>query len=280
MLRNLLSENESQKALQSLGELVSSAAAPIKPYNPAKFQQRGKVPQETASDGKAVQTEKKAHKKARLKGKEKGKADTDATRQDPKQQKHALTAEQREAVKKERAKRKERKEANKRRRAKKRKAAARERPSWLRKWIAAGTNEVTRALEHNKLACLFICKDSTQVSDEAKDKNIIVQHLPSLAAATGTPFCSINLTKEQLFLLFGLHSLRAFGFYKTVDGEQKENAEKVAKVVATVCSLLDSKKSSTRPQSVGDEPKRKRDQHEGQTEEGESNVSKKMKPSQ
>ncbi|EKX39777.1 hypothetical protein GUITHDRAFT_114025 [Guillardia theta CCMP2712] len=72
--------------------------------------------------------------------------------------------------------------------------------------FCVGLNEVTRALERDKLALVIVCKDSKP--------SFIVHHLLAAAAVRNTVICSIGETSLSLGELFGYPSALAVGFFK------------------------------------------------------------------
>lgn len=83
-------------------------------------------------------------------------------------------------------------------------------PGWthfdLRKQLAIGINEVTRALEKNELHLVLVCKSAKPP--------LITMHLIGLSASRAVPACQVPRLSESLAPVLGLKSILALGFRK------------------------------------------------------------------
>ncbi|KAJ1100844.1 hypothetical protein NDU88_005919 [Pleurodeles waltl] len=83
-------------------------------------------------------------------------------------------------------------------------------PGWthcdLRKQLAIGINEVTRALEKNELHLVLVCKSAKPP--------LITMHLIELSASRAVPACQVPRLSESLSPVLGLKSILALGFRK------------------------------------------------------------------
>ncbi|NWW47255.1 RPP38 protein, partial [Pedionomus torquatus] len=79
----------------------------------------------------------------------------------------------------------------------------------IRRQLAIGVNEVTKALEKNKLLLLLVCKSAKPA--------MITSHLIQLSASRVTPAGQIPRLSETVAPLLGLTSVLALGFKKQSD---------------------------------------------------------------
>ncbi|NXY24204.1 RPP38 protein, partial [Atrichornis clamosus] len=89
-----------------------------------------------------------------------------------------------------------------------------EKPGWtdisIRRQLAIGVNEVTKALEKNELLLLLVCKSAKPA--------MITSHLIELSASRATPAGQVPRLSETVAPLLGLTSILALGFKKHSDG--------------------------------------------------------------
>ncbi|NXX90140.1 RPP38 protein, partial [Centropus bengalensis] len=83
-------------------------------------------------------------------------------------------------------------------------------PGWtdisIRRQLAIGVNEVTKALEKNELRLLLVCKSAKPA--------MITSHLIQLSASRATPAGQVPRLSETVAPLLGLTSILALGFKK------------------------------------------------------------------
>ncbi|CAI9539623.1 unnamed protein product [Staurois parvus] len=79
----------------------------------------------------------------------------------------------------------------------------------IRKHLAIGINEVTRALEKNEVHLVIVCKSAKP--------QMIIQHVPELSASRGVTACLLPRLSENVAPVLGLKSVLALGFKKTSD---------------------------------------------------------------
>ncbi|XP_075067318.1 ribonuclease P protein subunit p38 [Mixophyes fleayi] len=88
-----------------------------------------------------------------------------------------------------------------------------EKPGWthrdLRKQLAIGINEVTRALEKNELYLVIVCKSAKP--------EMITKHIIELSASREVPACQLPRLSENIAPVLGLKSVLALGFRKSSD---------------------------------------------------------------
>ncbi|NXE87427.1 RPP38 protein, partial [Menura novaehollandiae] len=88
-----------------------------------------------------------------------------------------------------------------------------EKPGWtdisIRRQLAIGVNEVTKALEKNELLLLLVCKSAKPA--------MITSHLIELSASRATPAGQVPRLSETVAPLLGLTSILALGFKKHSD---------------------------------------------------------------
>ncbi|XP_056375077.1 LOW QUALITY PROTEIN: ribonuclease P protein subunit p38 [Hyla sarda] len=84
-------------------------------------------------------------------------------------------------------------------------------PSWthadLRKQLAIGINEVTRALERNDLSLVIVCKSAKP--------DIITKHIIELSHSRDVPACQLPRLSENVAPALGLTSVLALGFRRS-----------------------------------------------------------------
>ncbi|XP_053914906.1 ribonuclease P protein subunit p38 isoform X2 [Cuculus canorus] len=89
----------------------------------------------------------------------------------------------------------------------------RQNPGWtdisIRRQLAIGVNEVTKALEKNELLLLLVCKSAKPA--------MITSHLIQLSASRATPAGQVPRLSETVAPLLGLTSILALGFKKQSD---------------------------------------------------------------
>ncbi|NWI62040.1 RPP38 protein, partial [Todus mexicanus] len=79
----------------------------------------------------------------------------------------------------------------------------------IRRQLALGVNEVTKALEKNELLLLLVCKSAKPA--------MITSHLIQLSASRATPAGQVPRLSETVAPLLGLTSVLALGFKKQSD---------------------------------------------------------------
>ncbi|XP_017672611.1 PREDICTED: ribonuclease P protein subunit p38 isoform X1 [Lepidothrix coronata] len=88
-----------------------------------------------------------------------------------------------------------------------------QKPGWtdisIRRQLAIGVNEVTKALERNELLLLLVCKSAKPA--------MITSHLIELSASRATPAGQVPRLSETVAPLLGLTSILALGFKKQSD---------------------------------------------------------------
>lgn len=86
-------------------------------------------------------------------------------------------------------------------------------PGWshtdLRKQLAIGINEVTRALEKNDLYLVIVCKSAKP--------EMMTKHIIELSYSREVPACQLPRLSENLAPALGLNSVLALGFRKSSD---------------------------------------------------------------
>lgn len=80
-------------------------------------------------------------------------------------------------------------------------------PVHVRKQLAIGVNEVTRALERNELLLVLVCKSVRPA--------IITSHLIPLSLSRMVPACQVPRLSERIAPIIGLQCVLALGFRKT-----------------------------------------------------------------
>ncbi|XP_014808426.1 PREDICTED: ribonuclease P protein subunit p38 [Calidris pugnax] len=79
----------------------------------------------------------------------------------------------------------------------------------IRRQLAIGVNEVTKALEKNELLLLLVCKSAKPA--------MVTSHLIQLSASRATPAGQVPRLSQTLAPLLGLTSILALGFKKQSD---------------------------------------------------------------
>lgn len=79
-------------------------------------------------------------------------------------------------------------------------------PVCVRKQLAIGVNEVTRALERNGLLLVLVCKSAKPA--------LITSHLIQLSLSRSVPACQVPRLSETLAPVIGLKCILALGFRK------------------------------------------------------------------
>ncbi|KFP24232.1 Ribonuclease P protein subunit p38, partial [Colius striatus] len=101
-----------------------------------------------------------------------------------------------------------------------------QKPGWtdisIRRQLAIGINEVTKALEKNELLLLLVCKSAKPA--------MITSHLIQLSASRGTPAGQVPRLSATLAPLLGLTSTLALGFKKPSD----QFAEAIQAIISKV----------------------------------------------
>ncbi|KAM5157985.1 ribonuclease P protein subunit p38 [Mantella aurantiaca] len=86
-------------------------------------------------------------------------------------------------------------------------------PGWtsgeVRRHLAIGINEVTRALEKNQVRLVIVCKSAKPP--------MITRHITELSASRGVTACQLPRLSENVAPVLGLKSLLALGFRDTSD---------------------------------------------------------------
>lgn len=80
-------------------------------------------------------------------------------------------------------------------------------PAQVRRQLAIGVNEVTRALERNELLLVLVCKSVKPA--------IITSHLIPLSVSRMVPACQVPRLSERIAPVIGLKCVLALGFKKT-----------------------------------------------------------------
>ncbi|KFV16008.1 Ribonuclease P protein subunit p38, partial [Tauraco erythrolophus] len=95
----------------------------------------------------------------------------------------------------------------------------------IRRQLAIGVNEVTKALEKNELLLLLVCKSAKPA--------MITTHLIQLSASRATPAGQVPRLSETIAPLLGLSSILALGFKKQSD----KFAEAVEAIIPKIPAL-------------------------------------------
>ncbi|NWU44294.1 RPP38 protein, partial [Hylia prasina] len=103
-----------------------------------------------------------------------------------------------------------------------------QKPGWtdimIRRQLAIGVNEVTKALEKNELLLLLVCKSAKPA--------MITSHLLELSASRATPAGQVPRLSETVAPLLGLSSILALGFKKPSDKFTEAIAAIIPKIPA------------------------------------------------
>ncbi|NXY64522.1 RPP38 protein, partial [Callaeas wilsoni] len=101
-----------------------------------------------------------------------------------------------------------------------------QKPGWtdisIRRQLAIGVNEVTKALEKNELLLLLVCKSAKPA--------MITSHLIELSASRATPAGQVPRLSETIAPLLGLTSILALGF--------KKHSDKFTEAIAAIIPKL------------------------------------------
>lgn len=98
-------------------------------------------------------------------------------------------------------------------------------PVHVRKQLAIGVNEVTRALERNELLLVVVCKSVKPA--------IITSHLIQLSLSRTVPACQVPQLSERIAPVMGLKCVLALGFRKNT----MDFADEVGAIIPRVPSL-------------------------------------------
>ncbi|NXW71243.1 RPP38 protein, partial [Hirundo rustica] len=103
-----------------------------------------------------------------------------------------------------------------------------QKPGWtdiiIRRQLAIGVNEVTKALEKNELLLVLVCKSAKPA--------MITSHLIELSASRATPAGQVPRLSETIAPLLGLTSILALGFKKPSDKFTEAIAAIIPKIPA------------------------------------------------
>ncbi|NXK72792.1 RPP38 protein, partial [Amazona guildingii] len=94
----------------------------------------------------------------------------------------------------------------------------------IRRQLAIGVNEVTKALEKDELLLLLVCKSAKPA--------MITSHLIQLSASRATPAGQVPRLSETIAPLLGLTSILALGFKKQSDNFTEAIAAIIPKIPA------------------------------------------------
>ncbi|KAM5235755.1 ribonuclease P protein subunit p38 [Ctenodactylus gundi] len=98
-------------------------------------------------------------------------------------------------------------------------------PLHVRKQLAIGVNEVTRALERSELRLVLVCKSVKPA--------IITSHLIQLSLSRSIPACQVPRLSERIAPVLGLKCVLALGFRKATT----DFADEVSAIIPRVPSL-------------------------------------------
>lgn len=98
-----------------------------------------------------------------------------------------------------------------------------------RRQLAIGINEVTKALERNKLKLVLVCKS-------VRPKHM-TNHLIALSATRGVPACQVPRLSESVSKHLGLKSVLALGFRRGAGKDDEVFADTVDAIKPRVPSL-------------------------------------------
>ncbi|KAM8825770.1 ribonuclease P protein subunit p38 isoform 1-T2 [Synchiropus picturatus] len=98
-----------------------------------------------------------------------------------------------------------------------------------RRQLAIGINEVTKALERNKLKLVFVCKS-------VRPKHMI-SHLIPLSATRGVPACQVPRLSQSISEPLGLKSVLALGIRECASQEEEIFTDIVAAITPRVPPL-------------------------------------------
>ncbi|KAM4687338.1 ribonuclease P protein subunit p38 [Discoglossus pictus] len=145
-------------------------------------------------------------------------------------------------------------------------------PGWtnvdLRKELAIGINEVTRALEKNQVNLVLVCKSAKPP--------MMTKHLIELSASREIPACQVPRLSENIAPVLGLKSIMALGFKTSSDIFQEEVKAVIPRIPPLTVPWLpqETQKDETSEEDVEtqEEPSRKRkiNQSEANTEKSKT----------
>lgn len=98
-------------------------------------------------------------------------------------------------------------------------------PAHVRKQLAIGVNEVTRALERNELLLVLVCKSVKPA--------IITSHLIQLSLSRTIPACQVPQLSERIAPVIGLKCVLALGFRKNTT----DFADEIGAIIPRVPNL-------------------------------------------
>ncbi|XP_073485791.1 ribonuclease P protein subunit p38 isoform X2 [Aquarana catesbeiana] len=114
----------------------------------------------------------------------------------------------------------------------------------VRKHLAIGINEVTRALEKNEVHLVIVCKSAKP--------QMITKHITELSASRGVAACQLPRLSENVAPVLGLKSVLALGFKKTSDMFIEEVGAIIPRVPPLKVSWLTGKPMRTEENAVDD----------------------------
>ncbi|XP_046535654.1 ribonuclease P protein subunit p38 [Equus asinus] len=124
-------------------------------------------------------------------------------------------------------------------------------PVHVRKQLAIGVNEVTRALERSELLLVLVCK-SVQPA-------IITSHLIQLSVSRTVPACQVPRLSERVAPVIGLKCVLALGFKKNTTAFVDEVEAIIPRVprlnVAWLQDSLEASRDNLEPESLESQDK-------------------------
>lgn len=114
----------------------------------------------------------------------------------------------------------------------------------VRKHLAIGINEVTRALEKNEVHLVIVCKSAKP--------QMITKHITELSASRGVAACQLPRLSENVAPVLGLKSVLALGFKKTSDMFLEEVGAIVPRVPPLKVPWLTGKPERTEENAADD----------------------------
>lgn len=99
----------------------------------------------------------------------------------------------------------------------------------VRRQLAIGINEVTKALERNELKLLLVCKS-------VRPKHM-TNHLIALSMTRGVPACQVPRLSQSLSAPLGLKSVLALGFRHSASKEEEVFSDTIEAIKPKVPSL-------------------------------------------
>ncbi|XP_018422368.1 PREDICTED: ribonuclease P protein subunit p38 [Nanorana parkeri] len=115
----------------------------------------------------------------------------------------------------------------------------------VRKHLAIGINEVTRALEKNEVHLVIVCKSAKP--------QMITTHITELSASRRVPACQLPRLSENMAPVLGLKSVLALGFRNTSDIFLEEVRAIIPRVPPLKVPWLTCKPERTKGNTAGDE---------------------------